>query len=40
MHRLMRADAWGRAGAMGGGVVVVYIEIHRLGKLTVNHTSN
>ena len=36
----IRTDARGRAGAMGGGVVAIYTEIHRSVKSVVNHTSN
>jgi len=36
----IRALEGGRAGAMPGGVRYIYIQTHRLGKLSVNHRSN
>jgi len=39
-HAGMRASQGGRAGAMPGVAVRIYTEIHRLGKLTVNHKNN
>jgi len=39
-HAGMRASQGGRAGAMPGVAVRIYTEIHRLGKLIVNHKNN
>jgi len=39
-HTHMRTHVRVRAGAMRGYVDTVYTEIHRLGKFSVNHSSN
>ena len=39
-HAGMRASRWVQAGAGVGVYVHVYTEIHRLGKLSVNHRNN